>query len=85
MLCMQQRCTSLAGRRPARAVPSASVHAAGQAICMCASLAKYPEARACVRTELKKELQEPLTFTSIQQLPFTFAFMKETLRCTLSP
>ena len=61
------------------------LYAAGQAICMAASLAYFPQARACVRTELKEKLQEPLTFASIRELPYTFAFMKETLRCNPHP
>ena len=56
---------------------------------MAYSLARWPEARRKVKEELAVNLDGPLTFSSIRDLPYTYAFLKEVLRragsadCTL--
>ena len=51
---------------------------------MAYSLARWPEARYKVQEELATKLtgNAPLTFSSIRDLPYTYAFLKEVLRCT---
>ncbi len=52
---------------------------------MAFSLAKYGEARALVKAELAAKLTGPVTYASMRELPFTFAFLKETMRCDVGP
>ena len=56
------------------------MRAAVQAACMAFSLAKFGEARANVKAELAAKLTGPVTYSSMRELPFTFAFLKETMR-----
>ncbi len=52
-----------------------------QAGCMAFSLAKNPEVRAMVKSEIGANLGTATpTFASLKQLPYTFAVLKECLR-----
>ena len=50
---------------------------------MAYSLARWPDARDKVKEELATQLTDnaSLTFSSIRDLPYTYAFLKEVLRC----
>ena len=57
-----------------------------QAGCMAYSLAKNPEVRAMVKSQVDEKLGSATpTFASLKEMPYTFAVLKESLRCAHSP